>query len=90
MVELSACIVQVDGVDQLCIAGEVLLVVLEHGQVLQDVVLDSRDVLIAHPVLSGGAGKALQRVREVALESLKDIIVFRLGRKCHALRFVVR
>lgn len=32
---------------------------LEHGQMLQDVVLDGGDVLIAHPVLGSGAAEAL-------------------------------
>ena len=32
---------------------------LEYRQVLQDVVLDGGDVLIAHPVLGGGAAETL-------------------------------
>jgi len=39
---------------------ELVLVVLEHGQVLQDVILDVGHVLSAHPVLGGGAHKALR------------------------------
>ena len=38
------------------------LVVLEDGEVLEDVVLDGADVGRAHPVLGGGAHEALRAV----------------------------
>ena len=43
-------------------AAHIILLELEHGQVLQDVVLDACSVLSADPVLGGGPHKALSSV----------------------------
>jgi len=60
MVQLEILVIKVHRVDQLGITSKVVLVKLEYRQVLQDVVLDVTDVLRTHPVLGGGAHKALQ------------------------------
>jgi hypothetical protein len=80
MVQLQVFIVKVDAVDELCITRKVVLVMLEDGEVLQDVVLHHRHVLGTHPVLGGGAHKALQQQQQdecqvVGMSSAEQVAV---------------
>jgi hypothetical protein len=64
VVQLQAVVVQVHAVDQLRVAHVLVLrlLELEDGQVLQHVVLDSRHVRCAHPVLCRRPHETLCRV----------------------------
>lgn len=61
MVQLHGAVVHVHTVDEL---GILLVfiphIILEDGQVLQDVVLDCRDISIAYPILCSASHKTLQ------------------------------